>query len=46
MKALGLLGLGRQDEAILHFESVLKLEANHQGALNHMDWSWEGKSNE
>ncbi len=36
MKALGLLGLGQQQEATHHFEFVLQLEPHHQGALIHL----------
>jgi tetratricopeptide (TPR) repeat protein len=35
MLGLGLLGLGRKDEAKIRFQEVLELEVNHQGALIH-----------
>lgn len=36
MLALGLLGLGRREEAKVRFEEVLSLESNHQGARLHL----------
>lgn len=36
MIALGLLGLGNNDEALNAFNEVLKLEAAHQGAKSHI----------
>ncbi|MFC9708424.1 DUF5107 domain-containing protein [Paenibacillus sp. NPDC056933] len=35
MRALGLLGLGRKDEAGLELERVLEMNPNHQGAYVH-----------
>ena len=35
MIALGHLGLGQADVARQHFDQVLALDANHQGALTH-----------
>ncbi|MFE4710591.1 DUF5107 domain-containing protein [Paenibacillus sp. NPDC056722] len=39
MLGLGLLGLGRTEEAKTRFQEVLALEANHQGALIHLNLS-------
>ncbi|MFD1179128.1 DUF5107 domain-containing protein [Paenibacillus puldeungensis] len=36
MRGLGLLGLGRMDEAKKELESVLEMDANHMGARIHM----------
>lgn len=36
MIGLGLLGLGRKEEARKHLTEVLRLDANHQGAIVHL----------
>ena len=35
MMGLGLFGLHKMQEAQKHFDAVLALDANHQGALGH-----------
>jgi tetratricopeptide (TPR) repeat protein len=37
MRGLGMLGLGQSTEAKEHFEEVLSLEPNHQGARIHLE---------
>jgi tetratricopeptide (TPR) repeat protein len=39
MMALGYLGRGEEELARVHFDQVLKLDTNHQGALMHRDLS-------
>ena len=41
MLGLGYRGLGQADEAKLHFDQVLALEADHQGALFHRGFQME-----